>query len=137
MAACRQKERIRMKSITINESEITTRFGACKSLSQVISSLEDEFNKQGQVVCEVTVNGVTLDESDESRFAEAKFEDIKTISLKVSGIGDLLDESLNALFSYIPEMIRVSLLTADRFRAEEAELGTKSLSAIIQGSSWL
>jgi hypothetical protein len=126
-----------MKSLTWSSAEIGNLYSTCQSLSEVISSIESDCAKRGEVVCEININGMVLTEEQELKFAKSDVEEIKQLTIKVSGLGDLLDDSLVAIWQYIPEMARISLSASDKFRKDELEQGCASLSSIIQGSSWL
>jgi hypothetical protein len=126
-----------MKSMTWSNSEINSRFSSCQSLSEVISTIEKDCAGRGEVVCEINVNGLALTEEQEVRFAKSELAEINNLTVKVSALGDLLEDSMVALWQYIPEMIRISLITAEQFRGDEIEKGCRGLNSIIQGSSWL
>jgi hypothetical protein len=118
-------------------STVLTEFSDCQNLSHLIDAIERRCSDAGEVVCEIRVNGVVLDEDDEQKFAATELSRIETLSIKVSAVSNLIDDAILALVDYIPEMVRVSLLTAERFRNDDIETAHRSLESITQGSRWL
>lgn len=126
-----------MKTREWTRSSVQDEFIGCVDLAQVIKVVEQKCSEAGEVVCEIRVNGVVLDEDDEKKFATTGLERIENLSVKVSAVSNLIDDATQALVDYIPEMIRVSFLTAERFRNDDIETAHRSLESITQGSRWL
>lgn len=126
-----------MKTREWTKTDIAAQFANCSDLSSLIKQVEKRCADDDEVVCEIRVNGVVLDEADEARFGATELARIDQLAIKVSAVQNLVDEAILALNDYIPEMIRISVLTADRFRNDEIETACRSLDAITQGSRWL
>ena len=126
-----------MKTHEWTNSTVTAEFGECRDLAALIKAIEKDCSGRGEVVCEIRVNGIVLDEDDEVKFAGTDVARIENLSVKVSDVSNLIDDALKALTEYIPEMVRISLLTSEKFRGEEIESAHRSLESITQGSRWL
>ncbi|MEQ1875776.1 MAG: hypothetical protein ABL958_03960 [Bdellovibrionia bacterium] len=126
-----------MRTRDWTRSMVAGEFSGCLNLSSLIRAIEKKCADAGEVVCEIRVNGVVLDEDDESKFAATEISRIENLSVKVSDVSNLIDDALGSLVSYLPEMVRLSLLTAEKFRADEIESAHRSLESITQGSRWL
>lgn len=65
-----------------DKHQLETQFTDCKSLRDVIQRLESEFSNKGEVICEIRVNGMIFDESDEARFATSAIEEIHDLAIR-------------------------------------------------------
>ncbi|HEX4923197.1 MAG TPA: hypothetical protein VFV50_03895 [Bdellovibrionales bacterium] len=126
-----------MKTREWTKTDIASQFANCSDLTSLIRQVEKRCADDDEVVCEIRVNGVVLDEQDEAKFGSTELARIDQLAIKVSAVQNLVNEAVNALNDYIPEMIRISVLTAERFRNNEMEPACRSLDAITQGSRWL
>jgi len=126
-----------VKSREWTRSMVAGEFSGCNNLGGLIRAIEKKCSDAGEVVCEIRVNGMLLDEEDESKFAATEISKIDNLTVKVSAVANLIDDAVTALNEYLPEMVRLSVLTSEKFRADQIESAHRSLESITQGSRWL
>jgi hypothetical protein len=103
------------------------------NLKDLIAAASAFVQTSGRVVCEVKVNGMVLTEDDESRFAAADLDDVKTLHLRSQEPEALLFESLLGLQDYLGRLIPAIDSTAELFRLDDLTLAHRRCSSLVQG----
>ncbi|MCB0384471.1 MAG: hypothetical protein KDD43_03690 [Bdellovibrionales bacterium] len=126
-----------MQTTTWSADDIKNQFDHCESLADVIRAIEDRLWQVGEVVCEIRVNGMFLDESDEERFAREKLEGVEKLEVKTQKPRELLGQTVATARSYIPKIKEGSIAAASHLQAGEKQQGHLLLSQILDSSRWL
>lgn len=126
-----------MQTTVWSAKELQSQFKECDSLAAVIRSIEDRLWRQGEVVCEIRVNGMFFDEKDEARFAGERLEGVEKIEVKTQRPRDLLVETVAAARHQIPIIRESSVKAAALFQTGESHRANVLLSQILDSSRWL
>jgi hypothetical protein len=105
-----------MTTLTWSNEQIQSEFAECENLEQVISSVENRVWTNGEVVCEIFVNGFSLNEEDETRFSSSALADIKELKIQSNRPDELVRETLGSISTYIPELSKETDELANRYR---------------------
>ncbi|MCB0367089.1 MAG: hypothetical protein H6624_10860 [Bdellovibrionaceae bacterium] len=126
-----------MQTTTWSAEEIRSQFDQCESLADVIRAIEDRLWQVGEVVCEIRVNGMFLDESDEERFAKEKLAGVERLEVKTQRPKELLGQTVTTAKAYIPKIKESSVLAAGHMQTGDFQKGHQLLSQILDSSRWL
>lgn len=126
-----------MQTTTWSAENIRTEFAHASCLGEIIAKIEEKLWNQGEVVCEVRVNGMFLDEKDELRFAQEKVEKIRSLEIKTQRPLDLLLSSLSAACEYLPKVQKSILTAAEYFQQGRADEGHRLTLPILDSCRWL
>lgn len=126
-----------MQTTVWSAKELQTEFKDCDSLADVIKSIESQLWRQGEVVCEIRVNGMFFDEADEARFAGERLEGVEKIEVKTQRPKDLLAQTVAAARLHIPKIRESSVKAAVLFQTGESNQANVLLSQILDSSRWL
>ena len=120
-----------------SSNALKTEFSGCNVLRDVISELESEFLLSGEVICEIRVNGMFLTEEDEMKFANSRLSEIKELEISSRRPQDLISESLNSTFDWIPKVRDYALETSEQLREEGIANSQVSFAEVLDGCQWL
>ncbi|MCB0362257.1 MAG: hypothetical protein KDD35_06030 [Bdellovibrionales bacterium] len=126
-----------MEVRTWSADQLRLEFVELVSLAQVIEAVESRFWKQGKVVCEIKVNGMSLDEKDEVRFASENIDGIRELQISVQNPNDLLVTTLTTAQAYLPKIKESAILAADYFQRGRQEDGHQLCLKILDSCKWL
>lgn len=115
------------------KSEIAQRFSNCATLRQIIAELEADYSTKGEVICEICVNGLVLNESDEIMFAESTREEIYELSIQTNKPSDLITQALKSAIEMIPQIEAFALTTSDLMRAGDKAAASRKFDDTIGG----
>ena len=106
---------------TFSQREILEQFADKNCLGEIFQEIEQRLKTAGQVVCQFTVNGMTLDESDEKRLSASFVDEIETLEVSSQLPEVLMTEVLKNWVTQIPAMIVKSDEIAKTLRFEGLE----------------
>jgi hypothetical protein len=89
-----------------NIGDIRQKFPLIQTLGELFKAFENEFVIRGEVICQFKVNGMSLSENDEKKFAEIQINDIEIIDIDSESPAALLFELLNNWMSELPALIQ-------------------------------
>lgn len=116
-----------------NKTEITQAFGNCETLRQIINRLETDYSAKGEVICEICVNGLVLNETDEIMFAESTREEIYELSVQTNSPSDLITQALRSAVEMVPQLEKCALVTSELMRAGDKPGASKKFEETIAG----
>jgi hypothetical protein len=119
---------------TWSATEIKTSFPKAKTLLDLIESTSEEARQGGSIVCGITVNGMNLSESDESRFASNDVSEISEFTIKVQGLEDLLVESRGGCIAFLSQLIVSIEKAALLFRTQDLIAAHRFYGICIEGT---
>ncbi len=119
-----------------SEEEIKSIFLDQSNLKEVLAKIYLECGARGEVICEVSVNGIILTEEDERKFENSPISEIRNIMIRSQYPHFLLDESLEGCLDLISKLLGAFELTAKYFRSSNLHLAHSHQSACIEGVQW-
>lgn len=117
--------------------ELRKQFAGCVTLKEIITKLESDFSQRGEVICEIRVNGMTLDEEDEARFAESSSEDIRELAVLTNPPDQLIVDALNSTTEFLPSLNESCLNTSDILRGGSVLEAQQAFGKTLDGCQWL
>ena len=136
-----------MTTLTWSNEQIQIEFSDCENLKEIISSVETRMWDSGEVVCEIYVNGFALHEEDETRFSTSALADIKELKVQSNRPEELVQQTLQSITTYIPDLAKETDELANRYRdihgpgvKDQATIDnevTHTLSEVLEGFRWL
>jgi len=119
------------------ENEIRKSFIGCATLREIISEIESDFSRRGEVICEIHVNGVRLDEADESRFASSPSAEIRSLEVRGDRPDALIGDALGSALQLLPQLEQSCVSTAEKFRGPSIVEAQKGFTETLDGCQWL
>ncbi len=116
------------------QNEINNDFHKCNTLGELIGSLEAHFVMKGQVVCEISVDGMSLSEEQEHVYKSNSVDNISEIIVKSSTHEALFLDSLDSLCIILSEVEQEFVECADFFRLMDLQRAQKIFDGTIQKS---
>lgn len=126
-----------MEIIKINKNDLRINFQECRELKEIIFKLESNAKNSGKVVCSVSVNGLRLSESDESRFATTDLNDIDEIEVQMSKVESVAVNSTLALREFLLILKKRVLMAAEHYRENASAPEQHFFSEIVQSTQLL
>ena len=126
-----------MQTTTWLADDIRTEFGDYTSLAEVICAIEEKLWQVGEVVCEIRVNGMSLDEADEERFAQEKLEGVECLEVRTQDPRELLVQTVESARFSIPKIRESSIKAAELFQSGQHKEANELLSCTLESSRWL
>ncbi len=126
-----------MTTLQWEQSEITRDFARCETLHDMIQQVERVSYKNGEVICEIRVNGVLLSETDESKFAAHARTTIETLAISTQRTDQLIREALVSTAEFIPDLEASCVHAADALRGAVHADGQRAFGETLQGCHWL
>lgn len=116
--------------------EIKSKYPDAQVLEDVLGAVNKEVESQGQVVCEVKVNGLLLDEEEEKNFFTTPVSEINDMVVQCQDPNTLLDESLESGMAYLDRLIPAVEQCSALFRGDDlAEAHTFHFNCV-EGAVW-
>ncbi|MDZ4678107.1 MAG: hypothetical protein SGI74_11445 [Oligoflexia bacterium] len=125
-----------MKTKIWNHEQLIESYPAALSLKDVLAQFNIEADSDGHVVCEVSVNGIVLDEETEIQFGGNALSEIQTISVKTQDPLILLDESLVSSNEYINRILIALEHSSQLFRSEAIHEAHTYYRGCVEGTQW-
>jgi hypothetical protein len=119
---------------TWTQKELGTAFPDAKTLQEIIKATSRLAQKEGAVVCEVSVNGLSLSEEDEDKFKDSALGEIASFRVKVEKVETLLDESLIGCREYLLKLTGSIEHAAALFRTDDLVSAHKFYRTCIDGA---
>jgi hypothetical protein len=120
-----------------DKNEVEKQFAECMTLKEIIRRIETDFSLRGEVICEIRVNGMILDEGDETKFAESPRQEIQDIAIRSNKPADLINDALASAHAFLPELEDSCLKTAEMFRGSNLQESQNSFNTCLEGCQWL
>lgn len=122
--------------IRISSTDLGGEFALCKTLGEVVSELEKKVKARGRVVCNISVNGMRLNETDELRLATTSVAELKDIEFETEDPAELIQSTLHSQAQMAAEISRVSLVAAEAFRRLDLNPAQNLLISLLDGCRW-
>jgi hypothetical protein len=120
-----------------DKQKIEATFPECSTLKEIIVRLEADFVSRGEVICEISVNGVALNEGDESRLGEMRTSEIVALAVRSNLPGNLIHDAIHSAAALIPDLEKSCVTAAENFRGSDAGKAQKSFHECLEGCQWL
>lgn len=107
-----------MNQLRLTAEELGEKYAHLETLSQVIHHFEGEMMEGGYVACQFHINGLSLTENDEQKFANLSVREIEVLEISYQTPENLLTGLLDGWIKKLPEMAKAcdSLAEAIKFR---------------------
>lgn len=126
-----------MNKIEWNTSQITSEFSSAENLGQLLRQIEARLTSEGQVVCRFHVNGLSLNEADEEKFAGMPLQEISVLQVESEQPSELLLGVLKNWISELPEVIAQADKLAQEIKFKGVEGHLKSFVDLIDTTQFL
>lgn len=123
-------------SVWVN-NELKTDFPKAQTLREVIGQVEANFQLKGEVICEIQVNGISINEEDEVRLAETPVTDIESLLVCSSEPARLIDQALDSCREFIPHVKDSCLRTSEALRGTDANEAQSRFIETMDSCFWL
>jgi hypothetical protein len=97
-------------------SELREKFQGHQTLKELLIATQSYVEELGEVVCEYEVNGITLTESEETRFSETLADEVTTFCVRSERPLKLLDDSIEGCTQYIDKILETLDRASNLFR---------------------
>lgn len=94
-----------MKKITWDKDFIRKEWSGIHYFDGLVKSAEEKFWKDGDVICEVVLNGQSLSEKEEGLYSQLKISEIQKIEFFVSNQKELVNKNISSLTESVRELI--------------------------------
>lgn len=110
-----------MNKMTLNQRDLRTQFTSDQKLGEVFRLLEKQVQAAGEIICRFSVNGLSLSEDDEKRFAGFGINEVQLLEVESQAPQILLLEVIGNWIESLPRLIKKSddLSQAIRFEGIE------------------
>lgn len=125
-----------MKQMHFDEVQLKE-FGDGATLENFITHLEADLEKDGMVLCRVSIDGLPLGESDEARLSSIQLAGVSQIDIDIENSQDICGRVLQGWLETIPWLQDESGKLAEKFRFEGAEGQLKGFAELIDSCSFL
>ncbi len=119
-----------------DSDQVATVFTDCETVRDVIVRLEAQAASRGEVICEIRLNGLLLQEEDETRFANDPRSAIRVLSIRCDRPEHLIGQALKSALSFIPLLTHATTETAKLFREGEVHKASEQFNEALQGCQW-
>jgi len=117
--------------------KIKASFPECVTLKEIIARLESDFVARGEVICEIRVNGVLLDDGDETRLGGMHCGEILDLEVRSNQPATLIVDAIRSTLVLIPDLEESCVATAEKFRGTDIGIAQKSFHECLEGCQWL
>jgi hypothetical protein len=124
----------KMTELSWAAPDLNREFPAATNLGELIEVSSKAAREKGQFVCAVNVNGVDLNEEQESQFDKIPMGEIQRFSIKTQSLAILLDESIGQCRVFLGQLMSSLETAAHMFRAEDLNAAHRFYSTCIDGT---
>lgn len=117
-----------MKTLHWNHSQILSDFADCENLRDLIDAIELKCRQTSLLVCAIRVNGMALEEEDESRFANTAVTSVKDIEVEVGNINEIVEGIFSNYVNWIPYLREVADDVSESLRERNMSVAQRSIN---------
>lgn len=121
-----------MNTLSWNSEQLRNEFADCTTLRDAIQKIEKSLWTQGQVICRVSVNGMSLDEAAEVRLATSTMTDIAELTVCSDSPDQLKKGAIRELSGLLPKVEELTTRAADAFRSGQMQQARQEFSHLLQ-----
>lgn len=126
-----------MNQMRITAEELETKYSHLATLSDVIQHFENELMTTGQVACQFHINGLSLTENDEKRFANLSIREIEILEISYQTPEGLLTGLLDGWITKLPEMTKANDVLSEAIKFRGLDGHFKDLVDLIDNAQLL
>lgn len=119
-----------MKRTQLAPDEISRIANQCQSVAETFRYIEDQFAKNGEVVCEIHLDGLRLDEYEQARLANVPLGNIRVFEVLSSSPYLLVQEAAQSTRDLCLSIASRAVTCAEYFRAGEVGKACESFFPI-------
>ncbi|OQW50320.1 MAG: hypothetical protein A4S09_00565 [Proteobacteria bacterium SG_bin7] len=117
-----------MKTLRWSHSQILSDFSDCENLRDLIDAIELKCKASSALVCSIRVNGMTLEEEDETRFANTMLKVVNEIEVEVGNITEIVEGIFVNYINWIPYLREVAEDVAESLRAGNMNVAQRGIN---------
>lgn len=117
-----------MKTLHWNHSQILSDFSDCENLRDLIDAVELKCKQSSLLVCSIRVNGMTLDEEDETRFANTTLQTVNEVGVEVGSIVEIVEGIFLNYVTWIPYLREVAEDVSESLRAGDMNVAQRGIN---------
>lgn len=117
-----------MKTLHWNHSQILSDFADCENLRDLIDAVELKCRETSMLVCAIRVNGMALEDEDESRFANTLITSVNDIEVEVGSIVEIVEGIFINYINWIPYLREVAEDVSESLRAGNMTVAQRSIN---------
>lgn len=126
-----------MNKVMLSRSDLNKDFSEETTLGEVFGQIEKKLQGRGEIVCRFLVNGLTLTEEDEKKFAQFKLGEVDFIEVESETPTALLTAVLANWVDTLPGMIRKSDQLAQDIRVKGVENHMRDFVDLVDSCQFL
>ncbi len=126
-----------MTEITFTKDELKDRFNETTDLGEIIEHLENDFYGRNELVCKVSVNGLSLSEEDEYRLKNTMLVEIENLTLQTENAETLKFDLMKNWDQLIPSLVKLSEQLSEAIRFEGLENSYRSFVDLVEACQFL
>lgn len=119
-----------------DQTHVQKEFKQYKTLSLLIQALETEFWNNGEVICQLKINGEGYFEN-EKMLAKLPIEEVKTIEIQSQKPEDLVQDSITSVKYWVPQLVNTAELAATNFSTGKIAQAQEQMNQVIDGCQGL
>ncbi len=117
-----------MKTLHWNHSRILSDFSDCENLRDLIDAIELKCKSSSLLVCSIRVNGMTLEEEDETRFANTMLKAVNEVEVEVGNIIEIVEGIFANYVNWIPYLREVAEDLSESLRAGNMNVAQRGIN---------
>lgn len=121
-----------MKNIPVTKKEIETLFSSATTFGELLGLLENEFQKKGDVICRIVLNGIELTDDEEKSKASLGVSEVTSLNVVTAHPDDLMQDLLQFWTKRLPELETETRKTADMIRFDGIEASFTPFVKIVE-----
>ncbi|MGE0632064.1 MAG: hypothetical protein AB7O96_06630 [Pseudobdellovibrionaceae bacterium] len=121
-----------MRTIEVTKQEIQTLFSAASNFGDLLKLLEREFQKKGEVICKVKLNGIELTDEEETQKVGTTISNVCALEVVVAHPSDLLVDLLSFWAGRLPQLEEQTRKTADKIRFDGLDVSFQQFVNVVE-----
>jgi hypothetical protein len=128
---------LKMDRFKVDGDQLRLFYSAETQLQKVFSDIERDLQAEGKVVCQFVLNGLSLSESDESRFSKTLLQEVVTLEYLCENQNSLVETVISGWISALPEMIKATENFAMTLRENGMSGKLRDFHKLIENTEYL
>jgi hypothetical protein len=127
----------RLKIVQWLKADISNNFSDCATIGDLIRRLDETAMIDGEVICEVRINGSLLSEANELERSKDLIATVATVEVRTQDPRLLVEEAISTLTQFIPILEQSAISAAEEIRNSGLRSSSQQMTELIDGCSWV
>lgn len=119
------------------QEELKAQYPLCLIIQDLVKVIEGQAEEEGKVVCTIEVNGLSLSEGDEARFAQTKISEVESFKVSMEDTGRLVADTVISLREGLNGIKNRTVRVADMVRENPAGPAQFEFSGLMEQTKFL